>query len=153
MTRQGNSRAQGSRKPGRYHFIVPFEVRDYECDLQGIVNNAVYQHYLEHARHQFLKSCGFDFASLTKDGIHLVVVRAEIEYKSPLRSGESFIVGLNVKRISPVRFGFLQEIYRKPEAGRDPGLVLNATIICAAMNDRGKPMFLHAFDRLFVARP
>ena len=34
------------------------EVRDYECDLQGIVNNAEYQHYLEHARHQFLRSVG-----------------------------------------------------------------------------------------------
>ena len=38
-----------------YQFTLKFEVRDYECDLQGIVNNAVYQHYLEHTRHVYLK--------------------------------------------------------------------------------------------------
>ncbi|MBU2223338.1 MAG: acyl-CoA thioesterase, partial [Gammaproteobacteria bacterium] len=30
-------------------FSVDFKVRDYECDMQGIVNNAVYFNYLEHA--------------------------------------------------------------------------------------------------------
>ena len=28
-------------------FEVVMTVRDYECDIQGIVNNAVYQNYLE----------------------------------------------------------------------------------------------------------
>jgi len=37
-----------------YRFKLNFEVRDYECDLSGIVNNAVYLHYLEHARHELL---------------------------------------------------------------------------------------------------
>ena len=32
-----------------YIFVEKFKVRDYECDLQGIVNNANYQHYTEHA--------------------------------------------------------------------------------------------------------
>ena len=29
-----------------YIFELKDKVRDYECDLQGIVNNANYQHYL-----------------------------------------------------------------------------------------------------------
>jgi len=44
-----------------YQFKQNFQVRDYECDLQGIVNNAVYLHYLEHTRHEFLKQSGIDF--------------------------------------------------------------------------------------------
>ena len=130
---------------GTSRFALPFEVRDYECDLQGIVNNAVYQQYLEHARHQFIKSRGLDFAELTARGIHLVVVRAEIDYKAPLRSGDNFVVGLTIERLSPVRFEFHQDIHRM----RDKQLILNAKVICAAMDQHGKPMFLKAVDALF----
>ena len=59
-------------------FSLELAVRDYECDLQGVVNNAVYQNYLEHARHEYLKSIGIDFAALTLQGINLVVTRVEM---------------------------------------------------------------------------
>ena len=49
-----------------YQFTLNFDVRDYECDIEGIVNNAVYQNYLEHTRHEFLKQCGMDFAEMAK---------------------------------------------------------------------------------------
>ncbi len=127
---------------------LPFEVRDYECDLQGIVNNAVYQHYLEHARHQFLKRHGFDFARLTKTGVHLVVVRAEIDYKAPLRSGDTFVIESRLERVSPVRFAFLQDIYRGNGAKRT--LILSANIICAAMNEAGRPMLAKVLEPLLA---
>ena len=47
-----------------YIYELKMKVRDYECDLQGIVNNANYQHYLEHTRHEFLSSTGVSFAAL-----------------------------------------------------------------------------------------
>ena len=116
-----------------------FEVRDYECDLQGIVNNAVYLHYLEHARHQVLKRAGFDFASLTAQGIHLVVVKAEVEYKTPLRSGDTFLVTSRVERLTPVRFVFLQDIHRTTR--RTPRILsVTSRFTCAAMNATGKPI-------------
>ena len=127
-------------------FTLPLEVRDYECDLQGIVNNAVYQHYLEHARHQVLRQHGLSFDELNKTGVHLVVVRAEIEYKSPLRSGDQFVVESRLARLSPVRFAFLQNIYRTTDGSR--GLILSATIICAAMNASGRPMFPKVLEPL-----
>ena len=49
-------------------FEIELTVRDYECDLQGIVNNAVYQHYLEHARHTFLEEVGLNFHTLRRQG-------------------------------------------------------------------------------------
>jgi acyl-CoA thioester hydrolase len=52
-------------------FRIEFQVRDYELDMQGIVNNGVYFNYLEHARHEYLLAKGVDFAALTRDGIHL----------------------------------------------------------------------------------
>ncbi|HEU4751830.1 MAG TPA: acyl-CoA thioesterase [Armatimonadota bacterium] len=116
-------------------FTLAFEVRDYECDLQGIVNNAVYQNYLEHARHVFLKTRGMDFAALSRQGVDLVVVRIELDYLHPLRSGDRFTVSVRVERVSRLRFGFLQEIRRVP----DGKPVLNARVIGTALNRRGRP--------------
>ncbi|WP_304062635.1 acyl-CoA thioesterase [Pedobacter glucosidilyticus] len=93
-------------------FIENFEVRDYECDLQGIVNNAVYQNYLEHTRHQFLKHKGLDFEKLHQQHIDPVVYRIEIDYKKPLKSGDKFYVSLNLERDGNLRFIFYQNIYK-----------------------------------------
>ncbi|MEX2320204.1 MAG: acyl-CoA thioesterase, partial [Saccharospirillum sp.] len=79
-----------------YQYTLDLKVRDYECDMQGIVNNAVYQNYLEHCRHEFLLDRGVDFAALARDGINLVVVRAELDYKRSLTSQDEFSIGLNV---------------------------------------------------------
>jgi len=59
-----------------YLFQLKLKVRDYECDIQGIVNNAVYQNYLEHTRHEFIKTAYIDFAKLHEEGIDPVVYRA-----------------------------------------------------------------------------
>lgn len=118
-----------------YSFKLDFQVRDYECDMQGIVNNSVYQNYLEHTRHEFLKTLGMDFAEVTRRKILLVVIRCELDYKYPLRSGDSFWVGLNLQQVSPIRFAFLQDVYRYP----DNRLILNARIIGTAMNEKGRP--------------
>lgn len=97
-----------------YKYELKFAVRDYECDLQGVVNNSVYQNYLEHTRHQFLKSVGLDFAQMFKDGITAVVARAEIQYKAPLKSGDIFVCKLNVEK-QGVKYLFYQDIYRLPD--------------------------------------
>ena len=97
-------------------FTLTLDVRDYECDLQGIVNNAIYQHYLEHARHQYLQSLGLSFARFHEQGHDLVLTRAEIDYKTPLRSGDRFTVELRVERESRLRFCFVQDIFREPTA-------------------------------------
>ena len=126
-----------------YQFTLEFEVRDYECDMEGIVNNAVYQHYLEHARHVFLKQQGIDFAEMTQRGIHLVVVRVEIDYLHPLRGGDTFMVGLTMERISRVRFGFRQDISRLP----DQRPIVKANIIGTALNERGRPFIPQELEK------
>ncbi len=118
-----------------YVFSVELDVRDYECDLQGVVNNSVYQNYLEHTRHLYMKSIGIDFAELSERGINLMVKRVEIDYQFPLRSGDSYASVLKMKRISPLRFGFVQHIYRLP----DNKLIIKALVIGTAVNDRGRP--------------
>ena len=82
----------------KYRFELEFKVRDYECDLQGVVNNSVYQNYLEHTRHEFLLSQGLDFAEMYRQGIMAVVARADIQYKASLVSGDKFVCRLNVEK-------------------------------------------------------
>jgi acyl-CoA thioester hydrolase len=96
-------------------YNLRFVVRDYECDLQGVVNNANYQHFLEHARHQYLISKGVSFAELHNEGIDLIVTKVEIEYKFPLRSRDEFMVTVDIRREGNARLLFIQEIYRVPD--------------------------------------
>ncbi len=116
-------------------FTLEMAVRDYECDLQAVVNNGVYQNYLEHARHEFLKFLGIDFAKLAAEGINLVVTRVEIDYKLPLRSGDVFLVGVVPERISPLRIGFRQRIWRLPDRKE----MVSALVVGTALNAKGRP--------------
>lgn len=116
-------------------YALEFDVRDYEVDLQGIVNNANYQHYLEHARHRFLLSRNVDFARLHDEGKDLIVSRVEIDYKSPLRSGDSFVVKLRVVKEGYLRMVFEQAIFRLP----DQKLVVKAKVIGVCLLN-GKPV-------------
>ncbi|MGB8489530.1 MAG: acyl-CoA thioesterase [Bacteroidales bacterium] len=116
-------------------FKVEFTVRDYECDIQGVVNNANYQHYLEHARHEFLISRGISFSQLHTEGIDLVVTRVEINYKYPLRSRDRFVVTIRLRREGNIRLVFCQEIFRLP----DNRLIAEAEVTGVATKD-GKPL-------------
>jgi len=116
-------------------YDLEFIVRDYECDLQGVVNNANYQHYLEHARHEFLISRGISFIDLHHEGIDLIVTRVEIDYKYPLRSRDRFIVKTFIKRDGNVRIAFHQDIYRLP----DNKLIVKA-VVTGVSTRNGKPV-------------
>jgi acyl-CoA thioester hydrolase len=117
-----------------YVYELDFKVRDYECDLQGVVNNAVYQNYLEHTRHEFLLSAGIDFAQLHRDGTDAMVIKAEMEYKLALRSGDSFTCKVNMEQEGALKFVFYQDIYRKA----DGKLVLKGKITGVCVTD-GRP--------------
>lgn len=95
----------------KYTYTLEIKVRDYECDAQGIVNNANYQHYFEYARHEFLEHVGCSFAEIRKLGIEPVVARIEIDYKNSLHGGELCQCKLNAKR-EGIKFIFYEDIYR-----------------------------------------
>ncbi len=124
-------------------FRSEFQVRDYECDLQGIVNNAVYQNYLEHARHEFLHSRGLDFAELTALAVIIVVIRAELDYKQALRPGDRFSVSVAAKPLGRLKLVFEQEIRRLA----DNELMLEAKIVAVSLRDGKRPYFPEELKR------
>jgi len=124
---------------------IELEVRDYECDMEGIINNAVYMNYLEHARHAYIKRKGFTFAAFTQKGIHLVVTRIEADYLYPLRSGDKFYITASMERVSKLRFGFSQDIFRLP----DNKLILRAKVIGTSLDAEGKPKYFEELEKLY----
>lgn len=116
-------------------FSLELSVRDYECDIQGVVNNANYLHYLEHARHEFLLSKGISFMDLHEEGTDLTVTRTEIDYKFPLRSRDRFVVMTEISREGNIRIVFRQNIFRLP----DMKLIVSAKVTGVSTRN-GRPV-------------
>lgn len=118
------------------------KVRDYECDLQGVVNNANYLHYMEHTRHEFLLSLGENFSDLHDRGMDLFVARIEIQLKHSLQSGDRYLSCLNASK-EGVKLVISQDIYKLPEKE----LVSRGTVDCVLV-DNGKLSRGEYFDEL-----
>jgi len=114
-------------------FQIALSVRDYECDMQGIVNNAVYLNYFEHARHAYLKHIGADFTVLLLQNIVLVATRIEVDYKQSLKSGDAFTVTVQIEKPSAIRYLFIQDILM------DEKVMASAKTTVASLNEQGKP--------------
>ena len=127
-----------------YDFQLELQVRDYECDLQGIVNNSVYQNYLEHCRHKFLNEVGMSFTQMHNDGIDAVVVRAELDYKFPLRPEDVFLVRLKMAKKGRLRIIFKQQVIRKA----DKKLMVDARIT-AVLTRNGRPVSPEVLEEKF----
>lgn len=106
-----------------YIYRLEMKVRDYECDIQGVVNNANYQHYLEYARHEFLEYIGGSFSQMHEEGFDMMVSKITLEYKRPLRGGDRFVVCINAQR-KGAKLVFMQDIYNLA----DDSLVLKGEV-------------------------
>ena len=104
-------------------FEMSWKVRDYECDLQGIVNNAVYMHYLEFTRNEFLNKTGTNLADLHAQGIDIVLARITMALKTPLKPGDEVLSRLDLHK-ERIKYVFEQELYRKS----DKKLACKATV-------------------------
>ncbi len=132
----------------KYIFELNMKVRDYECDLQGIVNNANYQHYLEHTRHEFLLDHGISFAKLHEQGTDAVVARITMQFKVPLRSGDEFVSKLWLKK-EGIKYVFMQDIFR----ASDMKLAIRAQVdtVCVVNGQLGdSPELNDAFQPFFA---
>lgn len=113
-----------------YIYELEIGVRDYELDSEGIVNNANYLHYLEYTRHEFCAWAGFSFGEMQAKGIVPVLNKVEIEYKTPLRSGDVMLSKLWIELKGP-RFLFHQDIFNK-NTGKQS---VHATVSCVCLEN------------------
>ena len=126
-----------------YAYKHKMSVRDYELDFQGVVHNSNYQRYLEHARHEFLKTRGGSMSALHNAGVDPMVSKITIEYKLPLRGGDDFVVCINMVR-EGAKLVFLQDIYNLA----NEKLVVKARVEVVCLKD-GRLTRGEMFDEVF----
>ncbi len=91
----------------RFKHKTTLRVRNYEIDWQGIVHNANYLHYFEVGRIEYLKSLGvrIDIHTIQNDS-KVVLVRNEIDYRSPARFDEVLTIFTRISYIRNTSFAF-----------------------------------------------
>ncbi|MBR4243646.1 MAG: acyl-CoA thioesterase [Bacteroidaceae bacterium] len=128
----------------RYIFEARMQVRDYECDIEGIVNNANYLHYCEHTRHLFLKQCGLSFAEMHEKGVDAVVARMTMQFKTPLRPDDEFMSRLGLTK-EGIKYVFHHDLYR--EADNKLCFRANVELVCIV---DGRLSSSEDYDRAFA---
>jgi acyl-CoA thioester hydrolase len=80
-----------------------FQVRHYECDAYGHLNNANYLRYMQEAAFNASADVGYDFARYHKLGSHWLIRYSDIEYLRPLAYGDRIVVTTWVEDFRRVR--------------------------------------------------
>jgi acyl-CoA thioester hydrolase len=109
-------------------------VRTYDCDSYGHVNNAIYLHYLEYARYEFLKAIGFDYPKMISAGYGVYVARVEIDYKRSAVPDDALLI-----RSWPVKKGAVSGIIAQ-HILRGDELIVDAKVTWAFVDSRGTPI-------------
>ncbi|XP_064937358.1 acyl-acyl carrier protein thioesterase ATL3, chloroplastic-like isoform X2 [Musa acuminata AAA Group] len=94
-------------------FEVELNVRDYEVDQFGVVNNAVYANYCQH---------------VARTGNSFALSDLRLKYISPLRSQDKFVLKVRVVSITAARVIMEHFIYKLPDL--QPILEATATVVC-----------------------
>ena len=109
------------------------QVRTYECDSYGHVNNANYLNYLEFARYEFLKDAGFDYQAMIEAGYGVFVARIEIDYKKPAVTDDKLLIKSWPIKKGAVSGVLVQEIWRGEE------LLVAAKVTWVFVDSKGMP--------------
>ncbi len=98
-------------------FIWPVRVYYEDTDSGGVVYYANYLKFMERARTERLRSCGFEQDRLIEEeGVLFAVRRVEADYLRPARFNDALTVSADVTAHGRVSVTFTQEI-RLAEAG------------------------------------
>lgn len=93
--------------PTGFAFVHRLVVRFRDCDPMGHVNHAVYLTYLEQCRFAFWRHLTGEQAG---PGAHIIMARAECDYRAPAFVGQELEVRVNVADIGRSSFTLVYEI-------------------------------------------
>ena len=111
---------------------IQIRVRYAETDRMGLLHHANYLVYFEQARTELLRSRGVAYKDLEDQGYFLVIVRAEVRYRSPAHYDDLLTVRATVTRTGPVRLEHKYEVFR------DGKLLAEGSTTLACVDRAGK---------------
>lgn len=82
---------------------ISIRVRYPEVDAMGYLHHSRFLQYFEIGRVELLRSLGFRYAELERQGVFFVVVKAECRYRAPARYDEELQLTTVVARQTHVR--------------------------------------------------
>jgi acyl-CoA thioester hydrolase len=88
-----------------------------DTDCGGVVYYANYLRYMERARTEYLASKGHSVKELMDEGTIFMVLRVEIDYKSPAHYGDVIEIETWVRDVTRVTMTF-EHIMREKTSGR-----------------------------------
>jgi YbgC/YbaW family acyl-CoA thioester hydrolase len=89
------------------------EVMFYDTDVGGVVHNLAYLRMIEFCRTKLAARLGFDLRQMAETSVYPVVVRTEIQYRSPARLGDILETHGVIEEWGRVRFWCGFEMHRK----------------------------------------
>ena len=110
------------------------QVLPQHTDHAGVLWHGAYVAWLEEARVEALAAAGVDYAELSGQGLELMVVRLELQYRRALKHGERVALRSWLGPEEGVRIPFHTALY-----GGDGGLAAEACVTLALVDrERGR---------------
>lgn len=126
-------------------FIWSSEVRSYEIDYQGIINNALYFNYFDQTRVEHLAALGINWFELHDKDIDAVLIHVDMSIKASLSMFDKFYVTSKIEKLGRLRIIFHQKIFKSS----DNTLISESTntVVCVSRKTK-KPIMPKEIENL-----